>query len=332
MNKLLANPISLTACLDIAGAWLELGGRSEIDIAALEPLLWKDGSQDVSHLILALKDKYGTPPKVNLTTNGLLLGKFSKQLKSAGVDKVRVSWPSCNPDIYRQIVGKDCYSRFFASIEQAISDGLPVQFNRVMLKGFLDDLPQQLKYISEWDSQLKLYDLYWTPAISSRFPEFYIELDEVINRHVLPNTVKTDKISNDHTRSRRIFHLKNGGKVEIKLSNDQTDPNTPCLTCQEKHHCIESFGDYLRVDPDLSAFPCYLRRDLKQRFHCSDRALLSEQLREYLTRIFSQTWESQIREMKLRLVVVPYCNYRCSLPGTGIHYCLKANGNYRFSV
>lgn len=334
MNNLIKKPMPLEACLKVISTWILLGGSKEIDIAALEPLLWRQGNENIGGLISSIKSLDELEIKVNLTTNGILLAQYAADLLRSKIDKIRVSWPTCNPVLYHEIVRKNCYEQFMGGIEKAISIGLPVQFNRILLKGHTDDLPQQLDFISRHNLHLKLYDLYWTPTIAPHYKEYYIDCDHVIEKYILPVTSNVSNSDFRHVRSRRIYFLNDGGQVEVKLKNSVNKKSGPCHSCSDKSHCIESYGDYLRIDPDLTAFPCYLRRDLKEKLDFdknNESVPLAQTFSNYLMRVFGESWESRIMEMKLRMIIVPYCNARCSLPGTDSMICLKSMGNYSFS-
>lgn len=119
----------LQTAINLSRMWIKLGGRAEVDLAALETLLWRDGVghiQDLVSELKTIKDFSDKPINVNLTTNGLLLDKYAAHLKKSGIDKVRVSWHSCKKDVFAAIVGRDCYSNFLSSIKKSIKCELPI--------------------------------------------------------------------------------------------------------------------------------------------------------------------------------------------------------------
>ena len=324
----------LQAAINLSRAWLKIGGNAEVDLAALEPLLWREGAAHVPDLVAALKelrDFSGNSIQLGLTTNGLLLGKYAAHLRNAGIDKVRVSWHSCEKEVFSSIVGTDCYSAFLSSIEKAIKLELPISFNRVLIKGFTQDLGRQLDFVRRWNVTIKLYDLYWTPTIARYYKQYYVHWKSVVDKYVLPLTEKHEEIRADFARERHRFHLVGGGVVEVKTDKNTERHNKPCSSCGKRKVCLEAFGEYLRVDPDMTAIPCYLRRDLQEDLR--NVANISDGgscLSAHLERVFGTSWRSMIAEMRLRLVVVPFCNFKCTLPGTDANFCLKTLGAYSF--
>jgi len=314
--------------------WIKLGGRAEVDLAALETLLWRDGVghiQDLVSELKTIKDFSDKPINVNLTTNGLLLDKYAAHLKKSGIDKVRVSWHSCKKDVFAAIVGRDCYSNFLSSIKKSIKCELPISFNRLLIKGLTEDLGYQLDFVRRWNVTLKLYDLYWTPNIAEHYEKYYVHWESLIDKYVLPITERHEKTSADFSRVRHRFYLVDGGVVEVKTNNNNNYINEHCISCDKRKLCLEAFGEYLRVDPDLTAIPCYLRRDLQEDLsNVFNNSVDLSCLAAHLEHVLGQFWQNMITEMKLRLIIVPFCNFRCTLPGTDAIFCLKTLGDYTF--
>jgi len=78
---------------------------------------------------------------ISLTTNGVLLGRFAAELKSAGLRRVNVSLDSLKPDRFRQITRSNYeLNDVLNGIEAAKSAGLnPVKINVVVMAGINDD-------------------------------------------------------------------------------------------------------------------------------------------------------------------------------------------------
>lgn len=110
-------------------------GITHIRITGGEPLVRK-GCAD---LILGIRKIPGVET-ITMTTNGVLLGNYAKQLKEAGVDGVNISLDTLDPEEFCQITGKRELPAVLAGIRAAKDAGLPVKLNAVNRKE-LDPIP-----------------------------------------------------------------------------------------------------------------------------------------------------------------------------------------------
>ncbi len=78
--------------------------------------------------------------EVVMTTNGLLLKKYAKQLKEAGLNRVNISIDSLNEEKYSKITRGSSLNDVLEGIEEAKKVGLtPIKLNTVLVNGFNDD-------------------------------------------------------------------------------------------------------------------------------------------------------------------------------------------------
>ena len=110
-------------------------GITHIRITGGEPLVRK-GCAD---LILGIRKIPGVET-ITMTTNGVLLEPYAKQLKEAGVDGVNISLDTLDPEEFCQITGKREFPAVLAGIRAAKDAGLPVKLNAVNRKE-LDPVP-----------------------------------------------------------------------------------------------------------------------------------------------------------------------------------------------
>jgi cyclic pyranopterin phosphate synthase len=111
-------------------------GINKIRLTGGEPLVRAGLPQLVQMLakIEAIDD-------ISLTTNGILLGRYAAELKSAGLQRVNVSLDTLKPDKFKLItrLGSNP-AEVLAGIEAARSVGLnPVKLNMVVIAGINDD-------------------------------------------------------------------------------------------------------------------------------------------------------------------------------------------------
>lgn len=322
-------PIAYESALAVARTWRDANGRPESEIGALEPLLWRDGALGPADLVAGL---VGLGLNVTMTTNGSVLADFAHTLKEAGLSLLRISWHTTDPGRYAEMSGHGDYNRFLAGIKSAIEAGLRISLNRTLIKGQTEDLPSQLDFIDSHKLRLKLHDLMWTPEIDGMYGDLYQDWRPVIRKWVLPRSVRIERIRPMIGRCRVRFHLNGGGMVEVKVGDGIDRSDHPCATCPSTRVCLEEFGDYIRVEPELDGYFCYLRRDFQ--FDWKPIVMAGQNapntLRSVLRELVGERANAILHGSVLRYVAVPYCNYNCFVPGTEISWCHKNTGDFSF--
>ncbi len=320
-------PLSCAHIMALADAWREVGGNPEVEIGALEPLLWRDGQYRI-HDVVSMLTERGF--KVSMTTNGQLLDIFAESLSRAGLSLIRTSWHSTNPLMFREISGGyGDYNRFMRGITLALESGIKIAFNRLLLRSYTDDISEQLSFIERHKSRLKLYTLLWTPQSASMHGLFYQDWRSVVRASVLPRTIEIVRVRKQLGRGRLRFHLTGGGSVEVKLGDKLDRSTNPCTSCQFKNECEEGFGDYVRVDPRLHLYFCYMRRDLGFQVpeYFGRPEALKQKMREVLGNV---NISGLLLTAPLRLTVTPFCNFNCRVPGAQQGWCMEEPGEFMY--
>ena len=320
------SPLSYAHIIAIADAWRDMGGNAEVEIGALEPLLWRDGQYRIHDVVSTLTERGF---KVSMTTNGQLLDIFAENLSRAGLSLIRTSWHSTNPMMFREISGGyGDYERFMRGITLALESGIKVAFNRVLFKGYTDDLHEQLSFVERYKSRLKLYTLMWTPQGSATYEKFYQDWRPVVRASVLPRTIEIARVRKRLGRARLRFHLVGGGSVEVKLGDVIDRSRRPCSSCSFKNECEEGFGDYVRVDPRLHLYFCYMRRDIG--FQIPEYFGRPDELKQKMQEVFDADtdFNQLLTTTPLRLTVTPFCNFNCRSPGAEQGWCMEEPGEY----
>lgn len=321
-------PLSYAFAIGIADLWKEVGGNPEVEIGALEPLLWRDGQYRIHDLVAALTGRGFT---VSMTTNGQLLDTYAADLGRAGLTLIRTSWHSMDPIMFREISGGyGNYERFMRGIHVALNAGVRIAFNRVLLKGYTDDIGEQLEFIDEHRCKLKLYTLLWTPEIAAVYDAMYQDWRPIVRESILPRTLSISRREKKVGRKRILFHLARGGVVEVKMGDIINRNMTPCSTCSFKDVCEEGFGDYVRVDPRLSLYFCYMRRDIG--FPIQEYFGKPEEFKRRLQEALGPDVgvDSLLASAPLRFTVTPFCNFNCRVPGTKHGWCMEEPGEYTY--
>lgn len=127
-------------------------GITHIRITGGEPLVRKD----CVDLIRGIREISGVET-ITMTTNGVLLGNYGKQLKEAGVDGVNISLDTLNPEEFYKITGKRELQEVLAGIRAAKAAGLPVKLNAVNRKE-LDPIPL-VRYAQEENLPLRFIEM-----------------------------------------------------------------------------------------------------------------------------------------------------------------------------
>lgn len=126
--------LSFEEIAEIVAAAAQLGVK-KVRITGGEPLV-RRGCVDLCRMIAEIPGV----EEVDMTTNGVLLGRYARDLKAAGLRRVNVSLDSLDPDKYTAITGGGSLSDALAGIQAAFDAGLtPVKINTVLIGGFNDD-------------------------------------------------------------------------------------------------------------------------------------------------------------------------------------------------
>ncbi|EFQ2340640.1 TPA: GTP 3',8-cyclase MoaA [Campylobacter coli] len=109
-------------------------GIEKIRITGGEPLLRKDLS-----MFIKMINDYKKDLDLAITTNGFLLKDFAKDLKDAGLKRLNISLDTLESKKAKILAQKDVLDSVLAGIDEALSVGLKVKLNTVVLKGLNDD-------------------------------------------------------------------------------------------------------------------------------------------------------------------------------------------------
>lgn len=110
-------------------------GVKKIRLTGGEPLVKKD----IIKLASDIKKIDGIE-ELCITTNGILLNEYAKDLKAAGVDRINISLDTLNPEKYKYITRIGEFKDAWVGIEKAINTGFKkIKINSVLIGGFNDD-------------------------------------------------------------------------------------------------------------------------------------------------------------------------------------------------
>jgi cyclic pyranopterin phosphate synthase len=100
---------------------------------------------------------------ISLTTNGVLLPKFAKELKERGLDRVNISLDSLDPERYRTLTRGGSLDAALKGIEAALDHDLqPVKLNVVMMPELIEELPGFVALTKERPLHVRFIE--WMPV------------------------------------------------------------------------------------------------------------------------------------------------------------------------
>jgi cyclic pyranopterin phosphate synthase len=214
-------------------------GISKVKLTGGEPLMRKD-------ILEIIKGIASTPglTDLSMTTNGTLLALLAEELHSGGLNRVNISLPTLDEDIYHKLTGGrvDCaLTGVRAAVDAELS---PVKLNMLILKEVNDaSVPEMIRFAENTGAILQLIEL--EPINVSS--EFYSMRHKSLDRYetmLKENAIKVE--TRPYMQNRRVYHLPNT-RVEVVHPIENTEF---CL------HCTR-----LRVTSDGKLKPCLMRND-----------------------------------------------------------------------
>jgi cyclic pyranopterin phosphate synthase len=186
-----------------------------------------------------------------MTTNGILLGKYGKALRDAGLDRVNVSLDTLNNDIYQDLTGKSYLSEVMAGIDTVKNNGIsPIKLNMVLMKGVNDSEIDQMVHFCDTNNMiLQLIELETSKdKVESEFhAKYHCSLDSIETEfHTRAVEIKTRA---QHHRKKYYIRSQTGDLIEIEI----VKPMHNTEFCQ--------FCNRLRLTSDGYLKPCLLRND-----------------------------------------------------------------------
>ncbi|MGZ7096782.1 MAG: GTP 3',8-cyclase MoaA [Methanobacterium sp.] len=216
-------------------------GVQKIRLSGGEPLIRDDIIEIIEKISkIGFKD-------IALTTNGTLLGKYAEKLKSAGLNRVNVSFDTLNPETYRFITKKNYILHAKEGIKKASEAGLyPVKVNMVVMKGInSSEIWDMFQFCKKNNAILQLIELLKTDNCpeNSFYDEYHFNMDGVEEElSKIADDVKTRPFMQD----RKKYYVE-GGEIEIVKPMDNTQF---CKNCTR-----------IRITPEGKIKPCLLRND-----------------------------------------------------------------------
>lgn len=183
--------------------------------------------------------------EITLTTNGILLPKYIKELKQAGLNRVNISLDTLRPERYRDITRCGDINKALEGIKVAQKYGMkPIKINVVLMKGFNDDEIEDFARLTiDKDVIVRFIELMPFGERYSWTKDKYLS-----NSRVLDKVDNLEEIDYDKGSPSRYYKIK-GAKGKIGLINPIS--RHFCNTCNR-----------IRLTADGNIKPC-LHSDLE---------------------------------------------------------------------
>lgn len=154
-------------------------GTDKIRITGGEPLV-RLGLTGLIENIASL----GSIKDIAMTTNGVLLGKYARELKEAGLKRVNISLDTMNEEKFRYITRGGNLSEVLGGIDKALKAGLaPVKINTVLTKDFNEDeIEDFVKLTIDRDIDVRFIELMPLGQAADFAAEHYLSNTAVLER------------------------------------------------------------------------------------------------------------------------------------------------------
>lgn len=253
-----------------AAAWVIRNTHVErVRLTGGEPLL-RAGLEELVRQLTSLP----SVREVSLTTNGSLLSKMAKPLRSAGLARVNISLDSLDPARFSEVTRGGRLEQTLSGIEAAREAGLlPIKLNTVLRRStWRQEVPALLDYAAQQGDQLRFIELMRTGTERAWCDSELVGVDEVLDWITERATVERGHSTARPAKQTRVLW---GGKwLSVGWIAPRTHPF--CTTCERMR--MDARGRVRRclMDPATLDVPGLLRG------HTNEGAI--DALRGYLAR------------------------------------------------
>lgn len=202
--------LTLEELYEIIEIFVELG-INKIRFTGGEPLVRKG----IVELISKVSKLHGVKD-IAMTTNGILLKEYAKDLKDAGLNRVNISLDTLDEDKYRTITRGGNLHRILEGIEEAKKVGLtPIKINTVLIGGFNDDEIESLVGLTERENiDLRFIELMPIGEAASWAKENFIS-----NNRVLEKVGSLLPVPREDISSPAVYYKLPNGKGKVGIIN-----------------------------------------------------------------------------------------------------------------
>ncbi len=204
---------------EIAKIFVSLG-VNKIRLTGGEPLV-RNGILNIVKKIRSLNEI----KDLAITTNGVLLKKYARNLKAVGLDRVNISLDTLDEEKYFYITRGGRLKDVFEGIEEVKKVGLsPIKINTVLIDGFNDnEIVDFVNLTKNEDIDIRFIELM---PIGQGVD--WVAHNFVSNKLVLDKVGELEKIENIYKSSPAVYYKIPGAKGKVGLINPMS-----CKFCDE---------------------------------------------------------------------------------------------------
>jgi cyclic pyranopterin phosphate synthase len=184
-------PLSIDEIRNLVSAFAQMGFY-KIRLTGGEPTV----RSDLVEIIAAIRSLSGIQ-KIALSTNAYRLKSLVGPLKKAGLTHVNISLDSVVPDTFKQITGRT-HHQVIEGIEAAMSEGLKVKLNAVLLKE--TNFPEWdlfLNWVKNRNISFRFIELMRTGDNQEFFKKQYLSSDVLIEKLSVGGWQKVSRAKDD---------------------------------------------------------------------------------------------------------------------------------------
>jgi cyclic pyranopterin phosphate synthase len=214
-------------------------GISRVKLTGGEPLLRKE----IVEIVRGINGVQGLTD-LSMTTNGTYMKGLAKDLKKAGLNRVNVSLPTLDPEVYNNLMGGDLEDAI-EGVKAAVEAGLhPVKLNMLLLKNVNDgEIEKLIQFAAQTGTILQLIELEPINLSKTYYERYHLGLDEIEQK--LKKLASETRIRK-YMQKRRVYILP---KVNVELIRP-IENSEFCANCTR-----------IRVTSDGKLKPCLMRKD-----------------------------------------------------------------------
>jgi len=169
--------LSLEELETICAAFIARGVR-KIRLTGGEPLV----RRDILRLVRSLGDclDRGELEELTLTTNGVLLEKYARDLKAAGIKRINVSLDSLDADVFARLTRRNVLGQVLRGMDAARNAGLHIKINTVALRNVNEtEIPSILTWAHGHHMDMTLIEVMPMGEIDADRVDQYVPLTEI---------------------------------------------------------------------------------------------------------------------------------------------------------
>lgn len=251
-------------------------GITSVRLTGGEPLLRPDIVEIVAQI-----NSLNNAPSISLTTNGINLAHYAKDLEEAGLSRLNISLDTLNHETFKKLTNRNKLNEVLKGVEAAKSTNMrPIKINSVLLRGIND---HEAVDLLNWSIQNRL---------ELRFIEqMPLDAGETWDRQ---NMITADEIYSELSKAFTLSPIQlRGSKPAEEFSVNGSNSKVGIIASVTRPFC--GACDRLRLTADGQLRSCLFSRiETNLRIIVRDPELSDKAKSERVAKLFSMNVESKL--------------------------------------